>query len=174
MRDARIRLLNAELDSIRQSAVERTRSIDSKSSFAVVAAGVLAGATFTGLVTADTYFIGLIPFALTVASVIAAIIALWPTRVWAPSGRLVVTEWVDKHGLTPEVLADNLLEVKAREVEKRDEYNERRSKATKAGLVLLGLSLIASLIVVGVNTAVNEGVIDVGRNTPTPSTSVAP
>ena len=44
----RIRLLSSELDTLRNAAIERTRSIDTKSSFVVVAAGVLAGATFTG------------------------------------------------------------------------------------------------------------------------------
>jgi acyl CoA:acetate/3-ketoacid CoA transferase beta subunit len=41
---ARIRLLNAEMDNVRQASVDRTRSIDSKSSFAIVVAGVVAGA----------------------------------------------------------------------------------------------------------------------------------
>lgn len=170
MRSSRVRLLNVELDSIRQAANERTRSLDSKASFAVVAAGVLAGTTLTGLVNADTYYIGLVPFSLTVGAVIAATFALWPTKMWAPSGRLMVTEWVDKEAMTPEDLEDHLLEVKAREVEKRDEYNERRSTSVKVSLVLLGASLIASLAVVGIN----EGATSAKREAPTPSTAATP
>ena len=72
----RIRLLSSELDTLRNAAIERTRSIDTKSSFVVVAAGVLAGATFTGLVDARSWYLGLVPFALTVATIIAAAVGL--------------------------------------------------------------------------------------------------
>ena len=157
----RIRVLNAELDAIRQAAAERTRSIDSKSSFAVVAAGVLAGATFGGLVDARSCYVGLVPFAFTVASVIAAVRALWPTSVWSPVGRAVVSRWVDDP-ISGEVLEDSILEVKTREVEARDAYNQRRAKATRWSFVLLIVSLVTALIVVGINAAVGEGVPDVG------------
>lgn len=151
-RAKRVRLLNTALDAIRHSAVERTRSIDAKSSFVVIAAGVLAGATLASLVTARTYYIGLIPFALTTASVIASIVALWPTKLWAPSGRLVVDTWVDDP-IKGVVLDDYLLEVKAREVEARDVNNEHRATATKTGLILLAASLVSALAVVGINAA---------------------
>lgn len=170
-RVARIRVLSVELDAIRQAAVERTRSIDSKSSFAVVAAGVLAGATFTGLVDARSWFLGLIPFALTVASVIAAVRALWPTSVWSPVGREVVKRWVDDP-ISGETLEDSILEVKTREVEAKDAYNQRRARATRVSFVLLIISLITALIVVGMNAALAEAVPSggsTGEATPTPS-----
>jgi hypothetical protein len=149
-------VLSEELDVIRHAALERTRGIDSKSSFAVVAAGVLAGATFTGLVTAKSFYLGMIPFAFTIASVIAAVKALWPTWVWAPSARAVVNRWVN-HTISQEDLEDCILEVKVREVEARDAYNERRAKATKLSLVLLIVSLSTALIVVGINAAIPDG-----------------
>jgi hypothetical protein len=154
---ARIRLLSEELDNTRQASVERTRSIDSKSSFAIVVAGVVAGAAFTGLVDPRTCYIGLVPFALTIGSVIAAVVALWPTRIWVTSARDFVNTYVNDP-MSGDVLEDHILEVKAKEITHRDEYNEKRSTATKVSLVLLIVSLIAALIVVGINAALPEGV----------------
>lgn len=56
MREARIRLLSEELDRLRASAVERSRSIDTKASFVVVAAGVLATGAFASLLSAKRGF----------------------------------------------------------------------------------------------------------------------
>ncbi len=152
----RIRLLSAELDNTRQAAVERTRSIDSKSSFAIVVAGVVAGAAFTGLVDPRFCFIGLIPLALTIGSVVAAVVALWPTRLWVTSARDLVDTYVE-NPMSGDELEDHILEVKAKEVTGRDKYNEKRSTATKISLVLLIVSLVTALIVVGINAALPEG-----------------
>lgn len=154
---ARVRLLSTEMDNVRQASVDRTRSIDSKSSFAIVVAGVVAGAAFTGLVDPRSCYIGLLPFALTIGSVIAAVVALWPKRLWVTSARDFVNEYVEKP-MSGDELEDHILEVKTKEVTVRDEYNEKRSTATKVSLVLLIVSLFTSLIVVGVNAALPEGV----------------
>lgn len=148
---ARIRLISLELDHIREAAIERSRSIDSKSSFIIVAAGFVTGATSTDLVTSTSFYVGLVPVALTVASMVAAVIALWPTRLWAPIGRSLVTAWVEDP-VTVESLEDNILEVKAREIEARDAYNERRSTATRWSFVFLVLGLIAAFLVIGINS----------------------
>jgi len=153
---ARIRLLSVELDATRLAASERKRSIDTKSSFIVVAAGVLASATFTGLVTSRAWYLGFIPFVLTLASIVAAVVALWPLPTWAPSGRLLVDEWVE-NCKGPEALEDYLLEVKAEENRHRDNRNQKQGTATKVGFVLLILSLSASLAVAGLNAVTPKG-----------------
>jgi hypothetical protein len=155
-RAERVRLLSAEMDNVRQASVDRTRSIDSKSSFAIVVAGVVAGAAFGGLVDPRSCYIGLLPLALTIGSVVAAVVALWPKRLWVTSARDFVNTYVE-NGMGGDELEDHILEVKTKEVTVRDKYNERRSTATKVSLVLLIASLVAALIVVGINAALPEG-----------------
>lgn len=170
---ARIRLLSLELDHIRQVAIERSRSIDSKSSFIIVAAGFVTGATFTGLVSPASFYIGLVPVAFTVGSMVAAVIALWPTKLWSPIGRSLVSAWVEDP-MTAETLEDSILEVKAREIEARDAYNERRSKATRISFRLLIAGLITAFLVVGVNAAIPEGASNGPGTTVTPAPDRAP
>jgi hypothetical protein len=169
---ARIRLLNDELDRLRIAAFERTRSIDTKTSFVVVAAGVLASATFDNLVTGATSFVGLLPFGLTVATVWAAAVALWPTAIKQPTGQALVKRWVDACE-TPEQLEDYLLEMKAHEIQLRNENNERRSGALKSGFRLLIAALVTAFLVAGLNMALvggNNGKTDPTQiQTPTPT-----
>ena len=74
---ARLRLLSAELESLRVAALERTKTNDTKASFLVVAAGFLAAVTGAELLSAETHFLGFVPLSLTLATVI----------VLAPFGR---------------------------------------------------------------------------------------
>jgi len=150
-RAARIRLLNKDLEVLRASAVERTRQTETKASFIVVAAGVLASAAGIDLIKPETWFIGLVPFGLTVATVVVATVALWPRELEVPSARSIVTRWVDEDKPEAE-LDDYLLEVKATEISLRDDQNELRSKWTKRGFSYLVLSLVAALIVATVNS----------------------
>jgi type IV secretory pathway TrbD component len=128
-RAKRIRILNAELDVLRGASSERSRTIDTKASFVVVVAGVLASVTGLSLVTLDTWLVGLLPFGLTVAAVAVATAALWPRKIDLPSAREVVDAWVDAD-MPADELEDNVLEVKAQEVTNRD---------WGFGLVLAGL-----------------------------------
>jgi len=149
-RAARIRLLNGELEQLRATALERTRQTETKASFIVVAAGVLASATGIELITTDTWLIGLAPFGLTIATVLVSTAALWPRTLQVPSARSIVDRWVDAD-TTPTDLDDYLLEVKAVEVELRDQQNEIRMKWAKRGFGLLLASLLATMVVATTN-----------------------
>lgn len=149
-RTKRIRVLNAELDVLRTAATERSRTIDTKASFIVVAAGVLASVTGLSLVNVDTWLIGLLPFNLTVAAVAVAIVALWPRKIGVPSAREVVDTWVDAD-IAADELEDNVLEVKAQEVSNRNTQNEERAQLTNWGFSLLLAGLVTSLITVTLN-----------------------
>ena len=149
-RAKRIRVLNAELDVLRIAALERSRTIDTKASFIVVVAGVLASATGLSLVSTDTWLVGLLPFGLTVAAVAVAIAALWPRKIDLPSAREVVDAWVDAD-MPADELEDNVLEVKAQEVTNRDAQNEKRAKLTNWGFSLVLAGLVATFAVVTLN-----------------------
>lgn len=155
-RIARVRLLSAELDRLRVSSVERTRSIDTKASFVVVAAGVLASQSVAGMDGSRAWLLSVVPLALTIATVITAAIALWPIKLESPSGRYVVDAWVDAK-LAPAELDDTLLEVKAVEVEYRDRTNESKGRATKWAFVLLIASLGSTFLVTVSDNAIMNG-----------------
>lgn len=149
----RIRLLSAELDESRRAAVERTRTTDTKASFLVVAAGFLAGVTGSELVRAETWFVGVVPLALTIATVVVAAVVLWPRRLRVPSGPDMVKMWVDAD-MTPDDLEDHILEVKSKEVSNRNDQNERKAKMTSWGFVLLIAAMLSALVVVIIGAVV--------------------
>lgn len=142
----RVRLLSIELDNARAASNERSRALTTKASFVVVAAGLLASATGLGLVKTETYLVGLIPFALTIATVLAATIALWPKQFTVLSPSDLVSEWLDSE-FTGEQIEEALVAVKMREADSRDKQNEASSLWTKRAFVLLLLSLVAGLAV---------------------------
>lgn len=148
-----MRLLSAELDESRNAAVERTRTTDTKASFLVVAAGFLAGVTGSELVSDETWFVGVVPLVLTLATVVVAAVVLWPRRLRVPSGPDMVKMWVDAD-MTPEVLEDHILEVKSKEVENRNKQNERKAGLTSWGFLLLIAAMASALTVVIIGTVV--------------------
>lgn len=151
-RAQRITLLNQEFIELRSAAVERTRSLDTKASFLVVAAGILASATGLGLVRAETFFVGLVPFTLTLATVVAATIALWPRSLQQAGARELIT-LVDS-SLDGPGLEDELLELRKEEVEHRNTQNEMKGLFTKCGFGLLLASLFFALYVVALDAVV--------------------
>lgn len=146
-REQRIRLLSAELDQSRHAAVERTRTTDTKASFLVVAAGVLAGVSGSELLSANTSFLGLFPLGFTLATVVAAAAALWPRALRVPSAPELVNRYVDDD-ITSEELEDHLLEVKKVEVENRNAQNEVKAELTAWGFVFLIVSMTTAVFVV--------------------------
>lgn len=150
----RVRLLSAELDESRSAAVERTRTTDTKASFLVVAAGFLAGIAGAELISPDTWFIGLIPLALTLATVVSSAVVLWPRALKVPSGPEMVKLWVDAD-MTAEALEDHILEVKSTEVANRNTQNERKAEWTKWGFLLLIASMASALVVLVVDAIVH-------------------
>lgn len=151
-KQGRIRLLSAELDESRRAAVERTRTTDTKASFLVVAAGFLAGVTGSELVREETWFVGIIPLVLTLATVVVSAVVLWPRRLRVPSGPEMVKAWVDAD-MTTDELEDHILEVKSKEVSNRNDQNERKAEWTKWGFVLL-ISAMATVLAVVVLSAI--------------------
>lgn len=149
-RAARIRLLNTDLEVLRATAVERTRQTETKASFIVVAAGVLASAAGIELIKIETWLAGLLPFGLTIATVVFATVALWPRPLQVSSARNIVNLWVDSSESLDD-LDDYLLETKAHEIELRDKQNELRAKWTKRGFVFLLASLATAVPVATAN-----------------------
>lgn len=153
---ARTRLLSAELDTLRDSAWERTRSIDTKASFVVVSAGVVAAATSTGLISADTWFLGAIPLGLTLATIIVAAAALWPVAIKHPTGQALVDRWLDTCE-SLDALEIYLLKMKASEIRLRNDANQRRGKLTKWAFKLLIAAVATTLVVAILNAISMEG-----------------
>ncbi len=122
----------------------------------MVAAGVVATAAFDGLTGSKMWLINIVPVLFTVATVIVAAVALWPVKLESASGRDVVDEWVDAQ-MTPDELEDNLLEVKAVEIEYRDAKNEAKARATKWAFSLLVASLVTALVTAAVSAAISNG-----------------
>lgn len=150
-RSKRIRILDAEVEVLRNAAFERSRIIDAKASSIVVVAGVLASVTGLSLVDEGTWFLGLVPFGLTIAAVAVAIVALWPRKLDLPSARQVVDTWVNAEMPASE-LEDNVLEVKTLETTNRDALNEKRSSLINWGFSLVLAGLVFTLLVVILNT----------------------
>lgn len=154
-KSARIRLLSAELDESRRAAVERSRTNDTKASFLVVAAGFLAAITGSELVDAQTWFVGIVPLLLTLATVVVAAIVLWPRRLSVPSGPDMVSAWVNAD-MTAEDLEDHILEVKSKEVKNRNKQNERKAQLTSWGFSLLIAAMASALVVVVLDAVVRS------------------
>ncbi len=166
----RVRLLSAELDIVRTAAVERTRALTTKASFVVVAAGLVASATGLGLVNRDTYFVGLVPFILTIFTVLAATVALWPRQFTVSSASDLVSEWLDSE-FTEDQIDEALVTVKMREAVSRDDQNEKASDWTKRAFVLLLLSLVSALAVATFDAVVRTP--EEGSDEPQPAVTEA-
>jgi len=150
-RAERIRILNAELDVRRVASSDRTKTIETKATFVVAVAALLASVTGLSLVTLDTYLVGLIPLGLMIAAVASAMMALWPRKLDVPSARSLVDTQVESPK-TADELDDFILEVKAKEITKRDDQTEERAKHTTRGFKFVFAGLVCTLFVVALNT----------------------
>jgi len=143
-------MLNAELDVRRVASSDRTRTIETKATFVVAIAALLASVTGLSLVSLDTFLIGLIPLALMIAAVASAMMALWPRKLDVPSARSLVDTQVESTK-TADELDDFILEVKAKEITKRDDQTEERAKHTARGFKFVFAGLVCTLFVVALN-----------------------
>lgn len=143
-RIVRIRLLSDELDKQRSRASDRTRSVETRCSFLVVASGVLVafGVAGDGV---PTNLADVAVLILATATVVCAVVGLWPRKLRTASGDKIVGAWVDAPLSGPE-LEDHLLEVKRKEIENRNALNEWRAGWAIAGFTLIGASVFAMLI----------------------------
>ena len=174
-RVGRIRLLSAELATGLTRAIDRTRSIETKASFIAAAAGLVASATIPTVATGRYWFVAVVPLGLAVVTVIYAARALWPKSLEVSGARLLVDTYVDAE-MTPETLEDHLLEVRAVEIEKRDESNIERTKRMTVGFSCLSLSLAALVLIAVLNATFLKGNLHDGEtsNTPNPTQTSGP
>ncbi|UNK71729.1 hypothetical protein [Microbacterium sp. H1-D42] len=149
-RAKRIRMLNAELDVRRVASSDRTKTIETKATFVVAVAALLASVTGLSLVTLETFLVGLIPLGLMVAAVASAMMALWPRKLDVPSARSLVDTQVESPK-TADELDDFILEVKAKEITKRDDQTEERAKHTARAFKFVFAGLVFTLLVVALN-----------------------
>jgi len=138
-RAERVRLLREELDVQGARSIERTRTVETKASFIVTAAALVAGASISLLEVNPTVVIPLVLAALTVYH---AAQAAKPLTLEVPSARKLVDEYLDG-GLSAEELEDTLLEVRTVEIEERDEVTRERSRAMTVGFRFLTASVTA-------------------------------
>jgi hypothetical protein len=149
-RDERVEVLMKELDVQGERAIERTRAIEGKASFTLAAAAAVVAASFSSLSGGPLDWLVMLPLVLAGVTIIVASRAIRPLIVSAPSARALITEYVDAD-LTSAQLRDTILEVRAREIEYRDELNQRRSQSMIWSFrVLLAsvLVLVSSALVV--------------------------
>lgn len=152
---ARVRLLSAELSELRVASVERTRSLDAKASFLVIAAGVLGTSIGLGVLSPEIIALSLTPLSLVAGTLLCATVALWPRATKLPSGREVVNRWVEAK-MTAAELEDHLLEVKAEEVANRDKGNQLKARYVKFGFVLLVISIYVVMVAIAFDAALRR------------------
>lgn len=145
---ARIRLLSAELETQRNLAIERTRSIESKAGFLVLAGGLLAAQAVPVFantqISALAVVLAVTRLVLAFSVTLFATMVLWPLRIpeLGPDG--FIKKWIDS--CEPKgALEDYILEVKARTIAKRNAKNETRAKLLKAGFVLLVIGILVAV-----------------------------
>lgn len=141
--------MSAELEVQRQLAVDRTRSIDSKAAFLVVAGGLLAAQAFPDLSQEGFSRLALI---LAVARLVVAFVvtllatmALWPLKLKELGPDAFINKWIDSCEPTS-ALEDYILEVKARTIAFRNTKNESRGRLLKAGFVVLIVGIVVAII----------------------------
>jgi hypothetical protein len=142
----RVALLNAEADTQREVAAERARSVQTKSSFLVVIAGLLAGASFDAPLGSDSWWLAAVPLALALATVVTAVVALWPAPAGAINPAAIRSMWIDNTQGSYE-LEIYLLKVKTVAYTETQDRTDRRVTALKIGFVLLSAALAAALVV---------------------------
>jgi len=86
-----------------------------------------------------------------IAAVASAMMALWPRKLDVPSARSLVDTQVESPK-TADELDDFILEVKAKEITKRDDQTEERAKHTTRGFKFVFAGLVCTLFVVALNT----------------------
>lgn len=133
----------AEIEKLRGAAMDRTRTIESKSSFLVAGAGILAGAIFVPAVQSDSH-LWFPPIALAFSAIAAACIALRPMKLDVPSASLIY-EAVAKSTASSLTLRDWLTRVTVVEVGIRNAQNKLRNRALRIGFGFLFASVLLAM-----------------------------
>lgn len=139
--------MSSELEAQRQFAIDRTRSIDSKAGFLVVAGGLLAAQTFPTLVHSAFFgpalALAVLRLVLAFTVTLLAAMALWPLRLKELGPNEFVKKWIDSCEPVG-ALEDYILEVKARTIAHRNEKNQSRARLLKAGFIVLVVGIFVA------------------------------
>lgn len=142
----RIRLMSSELEAQRQFAIDRTRSIDSKAAFLVVAGGLLAAQTLPTLAQGGfALALAVLRLVLAFGVTLLATMALWPLKLKELGPDEFVRKWINSCEPTA-ALEDYILEVKARTIVHRNSKNESRARLLKAGFIVLVAGIIVAIV----------------------------
>ncbi|WP_164878258.1 hypothetical protein [Microbacterium enclense] len=142
----RVRLLSTELDNIRAASLERTKLLNTKASFVVVAAGLIGSTSSAGVRDSGSALLWLIPFGLTFLTVLTCTITLWPKKLRVAGAEGLVGELKVSETSRDEA-EDFILQIKVEEVKSRDEQYRVGARWVKIAFVLLLLSLVAVVAV---------------------------
>lgn len=141
-RVGRVRQLRAELDVQGSRSIERTKTVETKASFTLTAAALVAGGSISLLETSP---LSLLPLLLAALTVYHAAQAAKPLSLNVPSARQLVDEYLEAD-MTEEELEDTLLEVRTVEIEQRDAVNTGRSRSMTIGFRFLTASVAALVL----------------------------
>lgn len=141
----RVRLIDDETNRLRDAAGERARSIDAKSSFLAVTAGVILMAAFTRTDSATAeYWLRLLPIAFAVLAIAAAAVALRPASRREVSPDSLYLRWADTEKSLAVVERDLLLQ-KICAYQVREHDLKWRARTASIGFIFLLLSSAALL-----------------------------
>lgn len=145
-RRLRIALLNEESNIQRDVAAERARSVQTKASFLVVIAGLLASTAFDTSEDSSLWWLSTIPLSLALGTVVAAVVALWPAPAGAIDPAAVRATWVDNAKGSYE-LEIYLLKLKVIAYTEMQNRTNKRVTALKVGFILLSVAIASALVV---------------------------
>jgi len=145
MRTQRIVALQVELDVHGERSAERTRTIETKAAYTTTAAAVVVAASLSLLSPAHKDLLAVAPLILSIATIVIATRAIRPLSLGVVSARQLLNKYVDADMHLAD-LQDNLLEIRAHEIEQRDALNVKRARAMVLGFRLLTGSVVALLL----------------------------
>ena len=138
--------MNDETDIQREIAAERACSVQTKASFLVVIACLLASASFETSVTISLWWLSTAPLGLALGTVIAAIIAPWPAAAGAIDPENIRSTWIDGTQNSYE-LEIYLLRLKMTAYAAMQTRTTTRVTALKIEFVLLSAAIASALAV---------------------------
>jgi len=135
----RMNLLHDEVDRIREAAGERARGVDTKASFLVVAAGVVAPATLMERAGVPAVLVAL-PLVFVLISIVLATVALWPRKRLDLGAQHLFDLFYDSEDsrIRMEV---RILKMKVQASNKRESRTRMLAVFTSAGFVSLTLAV---------------------------------
>lgn len=145
---ARVRLLNEELDRLVTDAAERTASVNSKASFLAVSAGVLVAASTVQLWAKAPLF-GVVALGLACLALACAAVAVRPGKRMGIQARRLVDRYVDSTMNALQV-ETQLVEDKANVLTQRESDLRARAVWVWVGFAALALAAAALTVVFAV------------------------